>query len=106
MVNGIIFDMDGTLVDSEISHPKMVLEMFEDYGEEIPLSVCLSQTGIVYERAVKVYYQYWNKSSFNDFQQIYCNIDWHGNEKLIIGKSFFHMCAKFFNYARSARLKR
>lgn len=71
MTRGIIFDMDGTLRDSELLYAQMVVDWFARHGHDIPLNVCLAQSGIPYAEASENLRRYWPGISADDFRKLF-----------------------------------
>ncbi len=72
MIQGIIFDMDGVLIDSELHYAHMIQNMFTEYGMEIPFSVCLEQVGKSFQDTMTTLTEYWtNTTCKEEFHQIY-----------------------------------
>lgn len=71
MAKGIIFDMDGVLIDSEPCYAQLVVDMFAEHGHQIPKKICLSQVGTPYRQAVSVFLQYWPGISEEEFTDIF-----------------------------------
>jgi len=71
MKKGILFDMDGVLIDSEMSYNYMIQDIFKKKGIDLPLSVCLGQVGKSFSATIDALMEYWYNSDREELVKLY-----------------------------------
>lgn len=55
MIKGVIFDMDGTIVDSEALYFELASEILKDHGYELSRNVFIEPSGVSREECARIY---------------------------------------------------
>ncbi|MFW5657598.1 MAG: hexitol phosphatase HxpB [Bacteroidota bacterium] len=68
MIKGVIFDLDGLLIDSEPLWKEAEMKAFKEVGIELNLDMCAQTTGLDTNDVVKHWYAYkpWDNLSFEE----------------------------------------
>jgi HAD superfamily hydrolase (TIGR01509 family) len=55
MIKGVIFDMDGTIIDSEALYYELACQIIKEHGYELPHEVFVATSGVSREEGARIY---------------------------------------------------